>query len=418
MNNLESKVEALSAKLNKFAKNPWIAGIQASVLKIVPLTLVSTLVTIYDCIREFVPGLPSMGSLGTYTFGISGLVVAMLVPYYIVEKIADSRKIMASISSVGMFLMLMMPIYTEEGLAAFNWDWFGATGMFAAIVIGVFVAWVFSLTRKVQVFSEETEMPDFCKEWFDTMLPMAIIFFVGWVITEVVRFDVFSLLFTIFEPVLSGLGNTWGGTVFIEFIQIFIYTFGISSWIIYPLVGTILETALAANMSAVAAGQKATYVYSGMMTNAYNCIGGTGGTLPLNLYMLKSKSKRLNTLGKVCIVPSLMNINEPIMYSTVVFNPILMIPAWLSMIANMTISYFAIRSGIVPAVSTNFAFWYAPIPIQGFFLGGIPGACLAIVNFLVDAAIWYPFFKVYEKQCLKQEEELEEEAEAAELTAA
>ena len=358
-----------------------------------------------------------MGPLSTYTFGIAGLVVAMLVPYYIVEKIVDNRKIMASISSVGMFLMLMRPVGTDAGVL-FNWDWFGATGMFAAIVIGLFVSFIFSLTRKIKVFGEDSEMPDFCKEWFDTMLPMAIIFLVGWVVTEVAQFDVFSILFTIFEPILSGLGNTWFGTVFIEFIQIFIYTFGISSWIIYPLVGTILNTSLAANMSAVAAGLKPMFVYSGMMTNAYNCIGGCGGTLPLNLFMLRSKSKRLNTLGKVCIVPSLMNINEPIMYSTVVFNPILMIPAWLAMIANMTISYFAITLGLVPAVSTNFAFWYAPIPIQGFFLGGIPGALLAIVNFLVDAAIWYPFFKVYERQCLKQEKEKEELEGSVELAQA
>ena len=404
MNNLENKIEKITVKLNKFASNPWVAGVQAAVIKIVPLTLVSTLVTIYDIIRGFIPSLPGMDSLSTYTFGIAGLVCAMLVPYYIIEKIADNRKIMASISSIGMFLMLMMPSYTEEGLAAFNWDWFGATGMFAAIVIGLFVAWIFSITRKFQIFGEDSQMPDFCKEWFDTMLPMAIIFLVGWFITDVAQFSLFPLLYNIFEPVMDGLGNTWLGTVFIEFIQIFVYVFGISCWLIYPLVGTIVESSLAANMSLVAQGLKPTYVYSGMMTNAYNCIGGCGATLPLNLYMLKSKSKKLNTLGKVCIVPSLMNINEPIMYSTVVFNPILMVPAVLAMVVNMTVSYFAITLGLVPAVSTNFSFWYAPIPIQGFFLGGVPGALLAIVNFLLDCAIWLPFFKIYEKECLKQEE--------------
>ena len=41
-------------------------------------------------------------------------------------------------------------------------------------------------------------------------------------------------------------------------------------------------------------------------------MGGLGGTLPLNFLMLfKCKSKKLKTMGKICIGPSIFNINDP-----------------------------------------------------------------------------------------------------------
>ncbi|WP_264471693.1 PTS transporter subunit EIIC, partial [Thomasclavelia ramosa] len=71
------------------------------------------------------------------------------------------------------------------------------------------------------------------------------------------------------------------------------------------------------------------YVYSYGFDYAYIIFGGMGVTLPLAVYFLRSKSKRLKLLGKVYIGPTLLNINEPIMYGNVVWNPILMIPSWL-----------------------------------------------------------------------------------------
>ena len=86
--------------------------------------------------------------------------------------------------------------------------------------------------------------------------------------------------------------------------------------------------ALAANIAAAEAGQAPAYIvtYETMFAIALITMGGQGSPLPLNVLMLKSKSKRIRTLGKVCIGPTLFNISEPIMYGApIVFNPLLMI---------------------------------------------------------------------------------------------
>lgn len=49
-------------------------------------------------------------------------------------------------------------------------------------------------------------------------------------------------------------------------------------------------------------------------------------TIALNILLIKSKSKQLKTLGKLSIVPSIFNINEPIIFGVpLVFNAILAI---------------------------------------------------------------------------------------------
>jgi cellobiose-specific phosphotransferase system component IIC len=42
-------------------------------------------------------------------------------------------------------------------------------------------------------------------------------------------------------------------------------------------------------------------------------------------------------------------------------------------------------------------------------------AVLVAVNFLIYGAIYYPFFKIYEKRLLEQEQDLQEEQESKEL---
>lgn len=87
----------LTPNVQKFTEIPWISGLQAGIMKIVPLTLVSSVVVIYDIVREYIPGLPSMGALSSFTFGIAGLVMAYLIPFNILEKLKIKKSTMAAL---------------------------------------------------------------------------------------------------------------------------------------------------------------------------------------------------------------------------------------------------------------------------------------------------------------------------------
>lgn len=130
-----------------------------------------------------------------------------------------------------------------------------------------------------------------------------------------------------------------------------------------------------------------------------------GVTLPLAVYFLRSKSKRLKLLGKVYIGPTLLNINEPIMYGNVVWNPILMIPSWLCTIANYSIAYLLVRIGLIMPPISSFGLWFLPYPLPSLLIGGISAAIVCCLLIALDFVIWRPFFKAYERNILKEEEE-------------
>ena len=109
-------------------------------------------------------------------------------------------------------------------------------------------------------------------------------------------------------------------------------------------------------------------------------------------------------MGRTSFIPNLMNINEPIVFGTIAWNPLLMVPMWISNALCVIISYLAMKGGLVPIPYENLSLWYLP----GFITSivstkSISGLILFLVNLGVSALVWYPFFKAYEKKCLEEE---------------
>lgn len=385
----------------KISTNNYVSGIQKAVLKCVPMILVSSVITIYNIIRGYVPSLPALDSISNYSFGLMGLFTAFLIPYYILEDKHDSRKVVGGMTGLALFMMAMKPEATDAGFV-YNFYNFAAQGMFVSIVIGILIVWVFMFTSKLKLISEESVLPDFCKEWFNSIIPICVLLFIGTIVIDTLNINVFDAIISLFSPLMKLNSTYWGGFI-MALIVCIIYTLGLSPWVLDGMILPITNAALAANIAAHAAGEALPYIYTYGFEFAYVLIGGCGATLPLVIYFLRSRSKRLKLLGKVYLVPSIMNINEPIMYGNIAWNPVLMIPSWLCTIANYTVAYFIIKIGLVTAPFTSVGLWFAPYPIPSFLLGGIPGVLLCLVIVAMDFVIWYPFFKAYEASAIKEE---------------
>ena len=120
--------------------------------------------------------------------------------------------------------------------------------------------------------------------------------------------------------------------------------------------------------------------------------------------MMFSKSTYLKSLGRLSFLPGLFNINEPVIFGTpIVMNPILGIPFIVAPLITTTLSYFLTVANIIPMMVRTLAI-PAPIRLDEYQLE-FSAAVLVIVNFLITMAIYYPFFKVYEKQQLDKEAE-------------
>ena len=128
---------------------------------------------------------------------------------------------------------------------------------------------------------------------------------------------------------------------------------------------------------------------------------------------LRSRSKYLRSLGKLSFLPGLFNINEPVIFGApIVMNPILAIPFVLAPLIMGTVAYIATVTGIVPMMMARLPFTI-PSPIAAVMSTdwSIAAGALVLINFAISYIVYYPFFKIFERQQLEKEKEGEMELE-------
>jgi PTS system cellobiose-specific IIC component len=338
--------------------------------------------------------------------GLIGIFIAFLIPFnYMEKKKLAKMRIVSGITAVCLFALIVR----MEDLAEVNYNVFGAGGMFVSIIVGVIVSIVMGLFANFSIFSKNSAMPDFVRFWFDSMIPIILLMAAGWFVVYFLGFNLFEFIQSLFYP-LTNIAESFFGFVLIYFIMCFLYSMGISTWIYYAVLNPIMLAGIAANMEAVAAGLPATHIMTVEVVYLYMGIGGTGTTLALVFMLMASRSKRLKSIGVASFVPGMLNINEPVVFGCVAWNPLLMFAMWIQGIAIPVITYIGFRSGLVPIPKSVFGLWYAPNPVSDVIMSGVTGLVLFAILFAASALIWYPFFKIYEKQQIA--------AEAAEATEA
>jgi PTS system cellobiose-specific IIC component len=80
---------------------------------------------------------------------------------------------------------------------------------------------------------------------------------------------------------------------------------------------------------------------------------------------LRSRSVHLRSIGRLSIVPSMFNINEPVIFGTpIVMNPVFFIPFLLAPLVNAIIAWAAMKMDLIGRVISVVP-WTAPAPIGG-----------------------------------------------------
>ncbi|MNN57158.1 Lichenan permease IIC component [compost metagenome] len=126
--------------------------------------------------------------------------------------------------------------------------------------------------------------------------------------------------------------------------------------------------------------------------------------LGLAFIMLRAKSKRYGTLGKLAIIPGLCGINEPLVFGLpVVMNPILLIPFLASPLVIGLLAYILISIGILPTVTGVTIPLGTPVILSGLIVGGWRAAAFQVIATIISGAIYWPFFNKLDKEALKAE---------------
>ena len=410
MNKLINWLESdLAPKLNKLTRNTWIIVLKESVMQILPFILLGSVYCCLAILNDYFPDLPSFWTPFGWTMGKLSVFIAFLVPFNYCEiKHLRRQRLVAGLTGLMLFFMTVTPVVTADATIGFGDSSLGAGGMFVAIVTGIITSLVFAGFGKFSFFKEDSAIPDFVRTWFDQMLPIFCVISAGWLIIDVAGFNLYNVVVAIFMP-LQNIYNTPGGFILGTFIHTFIYSMGISGWVLTPVEQPVKMAGIAANLALVAAGT-ATVANMNMYTEGliyctYMWVGGIGCTLPLVVMLMKSKSKRLSALGKACIVPGIFNINEPVVFGCIVWNPLLMLPMWLNGIIIPALTWFFCKViAFAPIPKIQFELWYCPYPISTWIsTGSVKAVIFLIITVAVSSLLWYPFFKAYEKQEVEAE---------------
>lgn len=399
---------------NKFApkaqivgNNQWIVTLKKSVLEVLPFILVGSIVSLLNIPGNFWKWWPDFTPISNFTFGLLSIFIAFLVPFnYLTDKKLNKQRMIAGLTSVALFMMLLNPTFSSSGtVISFQFSEFGAGGMFVAISVAIFVSVVLEVFGRFSFFSEDSVIPDFVTAWFDSMLPIGVIIAIGWILVDVCHFNMYHMIQAVFSPLANGVETIYGFTL-ILFIYCFIYSMGISGWVLAPIMQPLMLGGIAANTAAIAAGKSATHVFtSEVIYSGWTWIGGIGCTMPLVLMMLfLAKSQRLKALSKASVVPSLFNINEPVVFGIIVWNPYLMIPLWINGIVIPIMTWIGLKAGLATIPKALIQLWYIPFPVSTWLVSPSVGAIILVVLiFIVSWVIWFPFFKVYDGQIAKEE---------------
>ncbi len=205
------------------------------------------------------------------------------------------------------------------------------------------------------------------------------------------------------------VGNSLFGGLLTIFLITGFWTLGIhGAAIMDPVIRPFWEMSIAQNMSEFTSGTSAhnlSTIFTEQFLQWFIWIGGAGGTLALVVLFMFSKSTYLRDLGKLSLLPGLFNINEPIIFGApIVMNPILGIPFIIGPLITGSLAYVLTITGVVPMMMARLPFT-VPGPLGAFISTNwsVPALILSCVNFVIDLVIYYPFFKVFEKQQLSKE---------------
>ena len=337
------------------------------------------------------------------TMGIFGLMSAFSIAY----SLANEYEMKASISgliSISLFLMICAPSI-EGGIST---QYLGADGLFVAIIISILTV---EITRLLKVKGIEFKLPDsvpsavttFINSILPVLFNIVILYGLNIVLISVLDKNLPDAIMGLLTPALSVVDNLGGFLLLITFSNL-LWIFGVNGTsIIFPIVFSLGITNTGLNAELVAAGQDPTNLMNLQMFRIA-IMGGAGNTLGLILLMMKSKSTHLKALGKLSIIPGMCGINEPVIFGgPIVFNPILAIPFLITPIVSISLTYLVQSIGLITPgyiVDPSFTPFFAQAYLSSLDWRNVVFVFLLIP---ISMAIYYPFFKIFEKNQLKQE---------------
>lgn len=353
------------------------------------------------------------------SFGLMALFLAFGVAYSLAQY-RRTEPVQPGILAMVLFLIATMPVTDFNKLTLGSLlPYLGGEGLLVAILAGIFSTEVMRFFRgsRFSIKLPKT-VPSNVKRAFEALVPalfsITIVWLLEWFISShsfidpsthvATQYTIPILVMRVFEPLVL-VQDTYPAALLEIILMMLLWSVGIHG------MNVVTAIALPFWLSTIAANAADPAAAHGIVTepffHIFTHLGGSGATWPLVIYMLRSRSSQLKTVGKVALGPAIFNINEPVTFGVpMALNPLMMIPFILVPVVIVTVNYLAFASGLVhvPVVMQPFT---VPVGISGFIAtgGDIRGSLLQFLNLAISALLYYPFFKAWERVLVAREEE-------------
>lgn len=420
MEKIIAAVDKMKPFFEKVSNNPYLRAIRDGFVSCLPVILFSSLFILVACIPEiwdfkwddYVSGL--LWQAYGYSMGILSVLMVATIAKSLTDnfnhklpKLRQINTVSVMIVSIICFLLLSVE-GVDKGIAT---EFMGTKGLLSAFVVAFTVPniYKFFVGRGITIKLPE-EVPHYIAQTYADLFPLAASITFFWVFSFVFR-DVTGMLFgnwilELFKPLFQAADGYIGIALIYGAMAMFWFVGIHGPSIVEPAVTAIYIANIELNLQMVQAGEHATAILTHPTSYFVATLGGTGATLMFcAMCAFIAKSKQLRTVGRSSFIPVIFAVNEPILFGApIVLNPVLFVPFILAPIANVWLYKF-----FVDVLGMNAFSYILPWTTPGT-IGLIVATGFAKLSFflaplllVVDAVIYYPFFRAYDKQLVERE---------------
>ncbi|WP_301870802.1 lactose/cellobiose PTS transporter subunit IIB [Collinsella tanakaei] len=435
MEQLIATIEKGKPFFNAIARNKYLKAIRDGFISVIPIIIFSSIFILIDAVPN-VWGFYWPAEIDAilmkaynYSMGILALAAAATTAKHFCDaqnrdmpKNNQINFLSVMIASVVGFLILSSDAINVEvdsvSYSGFANGFLGSKGLLTAFISAfvVGIVYKFFVSRNITIKLPD-QVPPNISQTFKDLIPFSVSISVFWLFDLIFR-NAFGFCFAqgviqVFQPLFSAADSYVGLAIIYGAMSLFWFVGVHGPSIVEPAISAALVANMSANLTAYQAGEQATHVLSLSSQYFVVCLGGTGATLVICfMFAFLAKSKEMKAIGRASIIPTLFNVNEPFLFGApMVLNPIFFVPFVFAPICNI----WALKIFVDIIGMDGFLYtlpWTVPGPVGIIMgLGFQPLAFVFLAAVLaLDFLVYYPFFKVYDREkCAEEAAMLEEE---------
>ncbi|MDB6354329.1 PTS transporter subunit EIIC [Trichococcus sp. K1Tr] len=412
--------EKLSPTLEKISNHTWVQGLSSGMMATLPLTVLGSFsllayVIPFKPLTDFVSNsgmLPILSNTTTYTLGLLAVYMVIFITKNIVHlTLRDDDGVAAAVAALFGFLILTPGgILEKNGGGAVPVQWLGASGAFSALIVAMISSKIFiEFKQRGFTIKMPEGVPPMVANVFAGIIPtltIGVLFMlVGYVFSLTSFGSLHQAVYSLLQAPMQQLGGSLGAVLIVSLLANILWFFGIHGQnVIMPFVQPLWMALDIQNLEALAAGHTPPNIAGFAF---YSLVNFGGYQLALIFLLMRSRSKRFREVGKLTLGPSIFGIGEPMNFGLpLVLNFKFLFPFLTNSLLMLSLSYFVIKIGLVPHFNGSAHVFGLPIGFGAFLQGGVRILILQIVTQILPIFLWYPWFKIAEKEAIEEEKGL------------